>query len=127
MDSRSKALQPRTVNEIGGLRAAEYQGPPIVPEIRIKALSQFPGDQIFAAAAVQLEVMLTPDAAYPYTLLKNLRGFRCINVLGAVLIDVNGGGTRQVLDKDTWDFVNVNSIRFVIPALGSVVFQQWGE
>jgi len=72
-------------------------------------------------------VVFTQGGEYPYQLAPAIRGFRLINVVGAVLIDVNGGGTRTVIDRDTWDFVKISSIRLVVPAGASVIFQQWGE
>jgi hypothetical protein len=125
MDSRLKALQPRTENrlEYAGYGIAEDQGIKI-PEVRIYPLSQFPGEITLTGP---LDVTLTVGGNYPYQLAPTIRGFRLISVVGAVLIDVNGGGTRTVLDKDTWDFVKVSSVRLVVPAAGSVIFQQWAE
>jgi hypothetical protein len=95
--------------------------------VRIKELTRFPGDQTFTAGGAQIEVNLVPDAQYPYTLLTKLRGFRFVNITGTCYADVNGGGARQIFEKDAFDFVIVTSIRLIIPAAGSVTIQQWAE
>lgn len=127
LDGRPPYLRPRTVADSTVMREPVIQGPPPVPEIRIKALSQFPGDQTFTAGASNLDVNLTQDGQWPYTLIRGLRGFRLINLVGTVAVDVNGGGLRSVIDKDTWDFVNVTSLRLFVLAGGSITLQQWGE
>jgi len=123
MDSRN--LQPRTTNrlEYAGHEVIGDTGPKI-PEVRIYPLSQFPGEITVTGAA---DVTLTVGGEYPYQLAPYIRGFRLINVVGAVMVDVNGGGTRTVLNLDTWDFVKISSVRLIVPAGASVIFQQWGE
>ena len=123
MDSRN--LKPRTQDrlEFAGYGIADDPGPK-VPEVRIFPLSQFPGEIVVAGPA---DVVFTQGGEYPYQLAPMIRGFRLINVAGAVMVDVNGGGTRTVIDRDTWDFVKIASIRLVVPAGGSATFQQWGE
>lgn len=127
MDGRDQVRRPRTQETIGGFRSGRDPMPDPTVSVRIKELSQFPGDQVFTAGATALEVLLTTDAAYPYTLLRNIRGFRFVDISGAVYADVNGGGGRKVFEKDAYDFVHVTSIRLMIPALGSITIQQWAE
>lgn len=124
MEGRPAYLQPRRNEEIDGpLRAGRPSVLPVVPNVRIQPLANFPGDQIYTAGATPQEFNLSPGVQ----LLNNLRGFRFVNVGAGVMADVNGGGTRAIFEKDAFDFVTVISIRLVVPAGVSVTLQQWAE
>ena len=105
-------------------QGVEAPEPTLANFIRFAPLKQFPGEvQLVGPQDITFMVGGNP----PFQLLQKCRGFRLINVAGSVLVDVNGGGTATVLDRDSWDFCEFSSIRLVLAAGATATFQQWSE
>jgi hypothetical protein len=129
-DPRSPFLRPRTRNHLdsGGNEFAGYPGSnPGAIEVRIAPLTRGVGDQNLVGGVGGTTFEFTVNSQPPTMLLNNLRGFRLINVAGVVLMDWNGSGYNTVIDRDTWDFIKVTSLRFNLAAGATMTIQQWGE
>jgi hypothetical protein len=125
MDGRNRLPRPRRVTPLEGITIPppprDYNPPGVekAVDVKLKPVKVFPSETTFTGA---LDITLNSQN-FP----AGFRGFRLISVVGSVLVDLNGGGTRTVLDRDTYDNIEIGSLRLVLAAGASCVLQMWGE
>jgi hypothetical protein len=85
-------------------------------------ITEFPGDILIPTNAAGSVTTLSSGLQLP----NNCVGLRFINLVGNVLVSVNGGGQRIVQNNDSFSGVRINSLIIFTDATGTCVLQSVG-